>query len=201
MLPLHVKRCLVTGVTPRASLGQRGAIAGTRCRELHCPGDSFPSSYRFLPTQADALHKPFPSPAAQRPGTVLRSLFPHKGRSGSCRAACPGAARGAPRTRCPPRRPTGLPEERFWQGSCIKSQLRLGCGFNTFPFIPPPPQVISNIYPNQSRSTAAARAAAASRDAPARRGCAQPARPHRRPPGSQEPADYPDFQWPKRVRL
>lgn len=51
-------------------------------------------------------------------------------------------------TRCPPRQSTSLPEERFWQGSCIKSQLRLGCGFNTFPFIPPPrPQVNTKHLP------------------------------------------------------
>ena len=201
MLTLKVKRCLVMGVTPRASLRQRGPVAKTLQGAVVGPGTSFlPFSYCFLPTQADAPHKPFPSLAAQRPGTVLRSLFPHKSRSGGCCAACPSAARGAPCTRCPPRQPTSLPE-RFWQGSCIKSQLRLGCGFNTFPFIPPPPQVISNIYPNQGHSTAAARGATALMDASARLGCALPSRPHCRLLGYQEPTDYPDFQWPKRVWL
>lgn len=181
-----------------AGIRRRDALQGA----VMALGTRFlPFSYRFLPTQADVPLKPFPSPAAQHPSVVLRSFFPHKSRSGGCRAACPGAVHGSPYTRCPPRQPTGLPEERFWQGSCIKSQLRLGCGFNTFPFIPPPPQVISNIYPNQSRSTATARGATASRDASARLGCALPSRPHRRLPGCQEPAAYPDFQWPKRVWL
>jgi len=172
----------------RATLQGAAVALGTRF---------LPLSYCFLPTQPDAPQKPFPSPGAQRPGAVLRSLFPRQSCSGGCHAARPGAARCAPRTRCPPRQPTGLPEERFWQGSCIKSQLRLGCGFNTFPFIPPPPQVISNIYPNQNRSTAAARGAAALVAASAR----LPSRPRRRLLGCQEPADYPDFPWPKRVWL
>lgn len=51
MLTLRVKRCLVMGVTPRASLGQRGAVAETRCRELSLPRGlvSYHSATAFFP--------------------------------------------------------------------------------------------------------------------------------------------------------
>lgn len=111
---------------------------------------SFPSAVLSFPTTP-----PFPTPGCPEcqagsqlpvpPLELLRGLLCPLPWHCSC-------------THRPPGPPTSLAEERLWQGSCIKSQLRLGCGFNTFPFIPPPhPQVNTKLlHPKQSRSAAAA---------------------------------------------
>lgn len=116
--------------------------------------------------------------------------------SAHTRAAQAAAALPAPALLAPAAPPGNRPACQR-RGFGKEAASNHSCGWDVVsilsPSFLPPPQVISNIYPNQSRSTAAARAAAAAVDAPARRGCTLPSRPHRRLTGCQEPLTTPAF--------
>lgn len=127
--------CTVQGVASQASLRQGEAT--TVVRSTHCPHakDPLPITPPLSSYAGRCPILPYPTCSSQVLIWFLEPLpIPEL-------------------LRAPSAPPGDLPAcQRFWQESCIKSQLRLGCGFNTFPFIPPPPHVVSSSYPKQAGS-------------------------------------------------